>query len=64
MSTETCGLSGLSSIVELRASLQASIPSLCGIQVYKDLTSMVTRIEDGRLFIKVTGNALKFEILF
>ena len=49
ISTETSGLSGLLSWVEQSASLQASIPSLCGIQVYKELTSMMTRMVLGSI---------------
>ena len=40
-------------LLELRASLHASMPSLCGMFVYSDVTSRVTRrVSSGKLFVK------------
>ena len=41
------------------ASLHASMPSLCGMLVYSDVTSRVTRrVSSGRLFKDSTGSLL------
>ena len=48
------GGSGLEHVSNAR--LQASIPSLCGMLVYKELTSKVSRMQSG-------GRGSKFEIL-
>ena len=54
--TDGSGLSGKLSTVERRASEQAFIPSLWGMDVHKDLTSTVTN--------RVSGATLMFLSLF